>query len=336
VDFGFIVTTAPSDWLFGKGCIASIRYFMPDVPITLLVDGAVDTSDAERRFNVRTLRQSDVKDSWLRANSFGWGITKMVAHWEAPYRYFVAMDSDMVVWGNVADRLFRRDVDFLWSVPYARPDESDEAYVDRWFFNPELLATAAPEFDWKAYVDSYSCTGVYTARRGCLSKQRYITFSEMQARLPALFKFGGDMGMINVMVFEMVARGEATIAFDDFQVIFPDHERESIERRFRIVETAPVVHADDCQVLHLTDAKPLMSNPACYSAPMTFFRMEYLAATEGLRGDAAIALLRQEDLAYHASRRARLNREWRQKVSGLFRGDVGSWRRLALKLGVGG
>jgi hypothetical protein len=331
VEFGFIVVTAPSDWLFGKGCIASLRYFMPDVPTTLLVDGDVDTSAAERHFSIRIIRRADVKDAWLRAKSFGWAITKMVAHWESPYSHFVAMDSDMVAWGNVLDKLCRIDVDFLWSTPHSGPTEPIESHLSRWFFEPQALQTIAPTFNWRTYVNNYSCPGIYMARRGCLSKSRYMMLTEEQANRPNLFKFG-DMGMLNFMVFEMVARGEAQIAFDDFQVIFPDHDRGNLEQRFRITGASPLVNGEDRQVLHMTDAKPVMDNPACYSAPMTFFRLEYLAATEGLKGDAALAVLRSEDQAFHAARKARLNREWRRKVTGLLRGEVGAWRRLASRL----
>ncbi|MGL1180900.1 hypothetical protein ACSTLG_00050, partial [Vibrio parahaemolyticus] len=76
----------------------------------------------------------------------------------------------------------------------------------------------------------------------------------------------------------------------------------------------------------MTDAKPLMNNSACYSAPMTFFRLEYLAATEGVRGEKALAILLEEDASYHAARQARLKKEWRRKVAGLFYGEVGAWR----------
>lgn len=333
-DFGFVVVTAPSDWLFGKGCLASLRYFMPKVPITVLVDGEVDTAAAERHFDVRSMRRADVSDSWLKRNSFGWGITKMVAHWEAPYQHFVSMDSDMIAWGGLEKVLFRADVDFLWSVPHALPIGPVEDYVDRWFFKPSLLEQIAPEFNWRSYVSNYSCSGIFKARRGCLSTGRYSELMGLQAAQPSLFKFG-EMGMLNFMVFEMVSRGEASIAYHDFQVIFPDHTRSSLEKRFRLADGGPIVASEDPQVLHMTDAKPLIDSTTCYSEPMTFFRQEYLAATEGVRGEKALAILRVEDALYHAARQARLRKAWLRKVAGLFYGEVGAWRRLGSKLGLG-
>ena len=47
-----------------------------------------------------------------------------------------------------------------------------------------------------------------------------------------LFHFG-EMGMLNLMVFEAVQAGSLTLRRCDFQVIFPDHAKDQLRRRFR-------------------------------------------------------------------------------------------------------
>ena len=41
-NFGIIVVTTKDDFIYAKGCCASVKYFMPDVPLCLLVDGEFD------------------------------------------------------------------------------------------------------------------------------------------------------------------------------------------------------------------------------------------------------------------------------------------------------
>jgi hypothetical protein len=52
-DFGIIIACCDQDYLFAKGCCASIRYFLGDVPICLLIDGTFSVSALEKSYGVR-------------------------------------------------------------------------------------------------------------------------------------------------------------------------------------------------------------------------------------------------------------------------------------------
>jgi hypothetical protein len=332
---GCVVLTSPFDWLFAKGCLASLRWFMPDLPVTLLIDGDVDSSAAERTYGLKTLRKADIPDPWLRKHSFGWGLSKMVAAWHAPFERFLYLDADTVIWGDLCSKVCTNTHDVVWPIP--KPFQGDpHDYVDKWFFQPAGVEAHWPQFNWKDHAKHYACTGTFLMRRNCLKLERYQELMEIGKDHPHLFKFG-EMGLLNLMVFEAAQNGPLKVEQADFQVIFPDHPQDSLRQRFRFDGLGnPVVNQGDEQVLHMPDKKPLMDNPECYSKPMTFFRLKYLEDTEGVRGDQAIRRLALEDAEYHQLRRRFLGAQKRRKILGLIQGQPGEWRRLFAKFGRNG
>jgi hypothetical protein len=65
-DFGIIVATYQGDYSFAKGCCASVRYFLGDVPICLIVDGTFSTSSLEKAYAVRIINHNTVTNKFLR------------------------------------------------------------------------------------------------------------------------------------------------------------------------------------------------------------------------------------------------------------------------------
>jgi len=325
---GVVVVASPFDWLFAKGTLASIRYFNPAAEICLLLDGDVDASTAER-LGIRVIRKGDIPDPWMQAHSFGWGLTKMNAIWHARYPFVMHLDADTVWWGDLLSRLrVTEEDDVIWSVTHGEIGDHRQ-YVDTWFFNPELVVKVAPNFRWQEYVTRFSCTGTYVIRSGILETDRYRELIAAKESDPRLFQFGGEMGLLNLMVFEGYQDRKLQIRSADFQAIFPNHAIEELQGRFRFDEQGlPIVVPGDEQVLHMPDNKPLVDNLKCYSQPMTFFRLKYLEETEGITGAAAMERLRNEDAEYATLRKQFLAREKRGKILRLARGHRGEWSRL--------
>ncbi|WP_434222373.1 hypothetical protein ACOKW7_03225 [Limnospira platensis CENA597] len=98
-DFGIIIACCFKDYHFAAGCCASIRYFGGDVPICLIVDGDFNTTSLEKTYGVKIINQKTVKHPFLKENSFGWGLTKMIAFWESPWQNFLFLDADTIIWG---------------------------------------------------------------------------------------------------------------------------------------------------------------------------------------------------------------------------------------------
>jgi len=100
-DFGVVIACHAGDYFLAKGCCASIRYFLGNVPICLIVDGRLSARRLQELQGVRVITRDSVADATLRGRSFGYGLTKMVAFWLSPWKHFLYLDADTVVWGNV-------------------------------------------------------------------------------------------------------------------------------------------------------------------------------------------------------------------------------------------
>lgn len=323
---GVVMVASPFDWLFAKGTLASCRYFMPDAPVTLVVDGEVDTEVAESSFDVTVIRKADVQEPALRRLGFGWGTTKLLAFWYARSETFLYLDSDAVLWGDLRTKIDLEGCDYLASI--TRKEPLDRETVENWFFDISFVEKHYPEWDWRAASSSFFCPGVFAARKGAFALADYIEILRLNERNPGKFKFG-DMGFHNLMVFRGADAGRLRVRAENFQVIFPEHSQSDLRERFLFDDGGrPVVRQGDEQVLHMPDQKPLVDSKACYSEPMTFFRLKFLEQTEGHTGEKALQRLREEDVEYHRLRTLFLKRERRRKVMDLLKGHPGQWRSV--------
>ncbi len=324
-EFGAIVCAAPGDYLFAKGTCASIRYFMPDLPIALLVDGNLQTDLLEQTYQVQVIRKTDITDPWLAKHSFGWGITKMLAFWYSPFERFLYLDSDTIVWGDIRQLIEESDWDFVSDIARKESDGeiSDEA-VARWFFDLAFVEGCFPDFPWRKYKNQFMCTGVFIAKKNAFSAQEYKEILALQKANPTCLHFA-EMGFLNIMIFRNFHHGKLNLSFADYQVIFPDFPKEQLQYRFRFEENKPVINKDDVRVLHMPGEKPLINNSNCYSLPMTYFRLKFLKDSEGLDRDSGIAKLLVEDQEYYRlkKRRTRIN-----VLKRLLVGQRGEWRSL--------
>lgn len=102
------INTYKYDFHFARICIASIRYWYPDIPIFLIKDekeGAFDTSSAEKAWNVKVLD--------LERKKFGWGYGKLEVLFLSDRETFFVIDADAVITGPVIDMARNTDADFI-------------------------------------------------------------------------------------------------------------------------------------------------------------------------------------------------------------------------------
>ena len=91
-DLGFSLACYRGDVPLLRGCLASIKYFAPEAPICLVIDGDFDSRPFEKRYGVQCIRRRDVRHPELKKWSFGAGITKLVAFWESPFERIFHME----------------------------------------------------------------------------------------------------------------------------------------------------------------------------------------------------------------------------------------------------
>ncbi|MFY0651327.1 MAG: hypothetical protein JXQ96_04805 [Cyclobacteriaceae bacterium] len=269
-NFGFIVTTARNDFLFAKGLIENIYQKYPTIPICLLVDGNFELDGVENRYNANVIRRKEVSNKFLREQSYGWGLTKMVAFWESPFDTFLLLDADTCIWGNIMSFLDFENFDIIIDKPLKDYRKED---IDEYFFETSLLLKFYPEFN--PLGRPYFCTGVIPARKGIFDIDDYKQIMSLSIENPSLFKYG-EMGMLNFLIQQYVDREKIRIKLAETQVIVPDYDPSEIEKRFSPKHIQP--SSRENVVLHWCGkAKPVVYNKYGFNTElMTHYRMGYL------------------------------------------------------------
>lgn len=268
-DFGVIVTCSKSDYLFAKGCCASVKYFMGDVPICLLVDGEFPTDELTETYGVSVINKSTVKHAMLAERSFGWGLTKMIAFWESPFQHFLLLDADTCVWGDIRKLVEYDQYDVVVDIPcYKYSDQS----ITEFFFNVNRINDYFPEFNFRQH--QYVCTGVLFAKRDIFSLTEYKEILDLKDKEADLFKYG-EMGFLNFMLFRAKQEGRLRVGAADIQYIVTDYKFCDTESKFPVQHIPAVDYAHT--VIHWAGGdKPVKQKADVYSVPMTFFRKKFL------------------------------------------------------------
>jgi hypothetical protein len=290
-DFGVIVVCCDQDYLFAKGCCASIRHFLGDVPICLLIDGIFSVSSLQKTYDVQVINHLNVKHQVLRERSFGWGLTKMIAFWESPWSNFLVLDADTIVWGNALNFANFRDFDIIVDRPLYK--DSFEEFT-RFFLNSQEVEKHFPDFRWQAHLGEYFCTGAFFAKRDIFSLDEYINILDFTSNHPNVFKFG-EQGFLNFMIFRASDEGRLRLGQERWQVLVPHCEWEYLKKRYPITEAGPILQEEEASVIHWAGPKPILSSSEVYSEPMSFSRRKFLRDARGLTGLVAEVLLTVED-----------------------------------------
>jgi hypothetical protein len=264
-DIGFSVACHKGDVPLLRGCLASIRYFAPDAPICLVIDTDFDSRPFEKRYGVTTIRRRDVRHPGLRQWSFGPGITKLIAFWEAPFERIFHIDADAVLWGDV-----RQNVpDSEWDVVFNEPHEQITDYIQRTqYFDPQVIFDHIESFPWQG--NPYFQAGVLCVRRGALDVDEYLRMLEGQRKNPDVF-INMDQGILNILVFRAVNSCKIHPLSAHLQSVVPVLSKPELESRFQIRDGKPVPWVQPT-VVHWAGPKPYKTNPDVFSLPMDYFR----------------------------------------------------------------
>lgn len=278
-DFGIIVTCCFKDYNFAKACCASIRHFLGKVPVCLIIDGSFSTSSLEETYDVSIINHQNVSLDVLRQKSFGWGLTKMIAFWESPWKNFLYLDADTIPWGNVLKFADFKNFDLVIDEPYS--NYSNEA-ISRFFFDIDAVKRYFPHFRW--WIHPYFITGVFFGKRGVFSLDEYVDLLDFNIRYPGIFKYG-EQGILNFMLFRAVEEGRIRVKSKDMQVLVRRHPKEELNQRFPFEGEEPANSKDqEAAIIHWAGMKPYVIHSEAYVKPMQFFRQKFLTDTSGFSG----------------------------------------------------
>ncbi len=307
--FGFVTGCHAGDKFMVQATLASMKHYCPDIPICLVVDGNVDVSDLEKQYDLIVLRVSELPMERMRKLIAGSFHAKHAAMWEGPFEFYVWLDSDAIVWGDLSSQI-RTDVDFqiFWSEISISPDTAEvPAWLPRLYFDPAKLRQFDHNFDWRGHA--YFSAGVFACRRNAILFQRYVEVEALGRQVPGLFEADmnnskGDMGMLNYLVHSMGQRGDLKTIVSDLQHIPAHHGLAEFEHdcagngwRFPAKIQRP-------RVAHFCGRKPFLFDRQAYSRPYTIARLEHHRTHHGeIAAWAAVLNEEREILADKAHRR---------------------------------
>jgi hypothetical protein len=176
-------------------CIASIRYFYPEVPIKLLAGDIIQSGLA-----------AEVKKFWnvdlvaLPAGDYGWGMVKLEPLFGPPGQRFMVVDVDTIFTGEVLDLRAQSDAPFLVDNEWL-----SEADFARLYYNWHKLREIDP--DVQPATKAFN-VGQWFGTAGIVRREEFDPWVEWtlprRLRYPELF-MGGDQGVCNYVILQKEA-----------------------------------------------------------------------------------------------------------------------------------
>lgn len=204
---GVVIACYRFDIQLTRICVASVRFWYPQIPIWLLKDrhyGDFSTREIEKYWNVEIYPG--------RQKTLGWGFGKLEVMTEMPPRRLLFLDSDTVFAGRVIDHLEAFDEDII-----VDKEDFDAAAIEVQFFPIDKLRRLDPNFVFSGYGFN---TGQIVTTTGRLAKQDFDDLLDWQSRTvkhPDVFK-KGEQGLLNYTVLRKVQQGNLTIRRTPFMV----------------------------------------------------------------------------------------------------------------------
>lgn len=231
-----ILCTARDAWL-ARIAVASVRYWSPEIPITLVKDpvyGRFSTDEVERAWGVSSTD--------TLAQPCGWGFGKIELLFRFPGRRLLILDADTILCGDVLGVLSDSDADFVVSVEQVEAGRLDE--FQPYYYRFDAVRELDAEF---ARPRSLFNTGHFVATSGVLRRDDFDPWlrwsSPVELRYPDRFH-PGDQGVLNYVLDGAERRGRATVDRRHFAILAasPELSRIRLEAIRRRVSEPFVVH----------------------------------------------------------------------------------------------
>ena len=258
-----------------QATLASMRHYCPKVPVCLIVDGGFDVSDLEKEYDLIVLRVSELPSADMRKLISGSSTAKHAAMWEGPFEFYVWLDSDAIVWGDITPYV-RTDVDFqvFWSEISIPADATEiPLWLPHFYFDPSKLQRFDPEFDWRGHA--YFSAGVFACRRDAIPFAKWTEVEFWGQQTPELFGDFADQPLLNYFVHSMTQRGDLKVAVSDLQHITGHHGISELKQDCADSNWHLPKKVGRPRVAHFCGRKPFLFDRHSYSRPFTIARLEH-------------------------------------------------------------
>ena len=196
------IATHKYDLRLTRICVASIRYWYPEIPIYLIKDyfnGDFPTEEVERVWRVKVFETP--------YRYFGWGMSKLEPVFSEQGSRFLILDSDIVFTGSVLETLEQHAEDFVVNLETQTAERLHEIYFDL-----AKLNELDPQFHFPGTTFN---TGQYVATGGILNREDFDvvnwTTSPPSLKYPQIFR-NGDQGVLNYVLAKKAEAGQVTVA----------------------------------------------------------------------------------------------------------------------------
>ena len=204
-----MVSCCRNDLHLARICVASVRYWYPEIPLLLLKDelrGSFDTTEIERAWRVGIFPTERTRH--------GWGFGKLETLFAPAGDRLLVLDADTAMLGPILERLGRHGSDLVVAPDFVADLSSRYArvvYFDRDRLRP--LGLEAP------HCGFFFNSGHLVVRTGHFRREDFSPLLEWSTpprlRYPALSD-GGDQGILNLVAMQKAAVGAITLAPVDF------------------------------------------------------------------------------------------------------------------------
>lgn len=125
VDCVYIAASA-GDSRYTRTCVASVRYFYPEVSIRLLVSGKLERGLSDELTRYWRVSTADLPNR----GDYGWGFVKLEPLFGTPGEKFLVLDSDTVLTGPVLDVWYEPRAAFLVDDEQQSEEDTKRLYYD--------------------------------------------------------------------------------------------------------------------------------------------------------------------------------------------------------------
>ena len=268
--FGIVLTTYIGDFYLTKGLLASIKKFLPELPICIIQDGDFSLDEVMSQYNItHVIKKKDIKNDFLRDNCMGSRCSNLVAFFESPFEKFLYLDSDLVLWGNILKHINYNEFDFIHNAPH---EPYNEKIYKTQYFDYDNLFTHTESFDWKGC--HFFNSGVMISKRGIFDFEEFKQIVELWKRDRKLLPTD-PQSILNVLAFHNGLKSNIKVGEAHLQTVVPVIDRQTLETTFSFSGNEPVIKKDT--VVHWAGIKPLMMNKdKVFIAPEKYFRKLHL------------------------------------------------------------
>ena len=214
-------------------CVASIRYFYPDIPIRLLAGDILQRGLAGELHRYWGVELVDLPEG-----DYGWGLVKLEPLFGPPGESFLVVDVDTAFTGPVLDLRSESDAPF-----FVDNEQLSDADFKRLYYDWDKLREIDPKVQ---SARSAFNVGQWFGTAGLVKREELGPWIEWalprRLRYPDLF-MGGDQGVMNYVILQKEAFEGLRIERRTI-MRWPGHSMEGLNAESIAKRTAPplVIH----------------------------------------------------------------------------------------------